>query len=227
MRVFLAFAFRADDQEIVRYIDRLVASHGLQSRTGEGLGGEKLTDGVQLRIDQSDALVGLATRRDARQDGGYTTHQWVLDEAGYARAQKKKVVLIVEDGVDIGGMYQPHEYISLKSGTSAEAMLRLSEALREWKEERGRSVKVQILPPSVAHSLGSAKATDCSYRLWLRGKQSGWTKTTAVPEGGGAFVWIDGVQDDHLIQIQVANGRKTWTSPATSQWLQVSLKAEK
>jgi hypothetical protein len=228
MKIFLAFAFRPDDKELVGWIDRLLASHGVQSKTGEGLGGEQLNPAVQERIDQCDALIGLATRRDAKQAGGFTTHQWVLDEIGYARNKGKKAILVVEDGVDIGGMYQPHEYIPLVRAEPLGTMLALSDTIGVWKHERGRTVKVQILPPTVANALGAGgNGIQCSYRLWLKGTYSGWTTTTAVPEGGGAFVWIEGVQEDHLIQLQIADQGKLWLSPATSQWMQVSLKVGK
>ena len=225
MKVFLAFAFRPQDTELVGHVGRLLASQHLTAVTGEGLGGEQLTPAVQDRIDRCDALVGLATRRDQKQGGGYTTHQWVLDEIGYARGQKKRAIAVVENGVDVGGMYQPHEYIPLDTTQPLPALLRLAETLGLWKQETGRTLKVQILPPALATKLGAgANGAQCSYRLWLQGKSSDWTSVTPQPEGGGTFIWVEGVQEEHLVQIQIKDKGKVWQSLATSQWIQVELK---
>ena len=42
MRLFLAFAFRPQDKELVGHVEQLPASHYVQPVTGEGLGGEQL-----------------------------------------------------------------------------------------------------------------------------------------------------------------------------------------
>ncbi len=52
----------------------------------------------------SDALVAILTKRESKQDGKWTTHQWVLDEMRYARASNEKSIALVEERVDIGGM---------------------------------------------------------------------------------------------------------------------------
>ena len=46
---------------------------------------------------------------------------------------------------------------------------------------------------------------------------------TPIPEPGGTFIYVEGVQDDHLVHIQVEDERRIWQSPATSQWMQVRL----
>jgi hypothetical protein len=224
MKVFLAFAFRDEDRDLVTYADRLLASQFVESLTGEDLAGEQLTPAVQKRIDECDALVALLTRRDQKQAGGYTTHQWVSDELGHARATKKRAIALIENGVDVGGMYQPHEYIPLDRANLLPMLLRLSETIGLWRREFGRTVKVQILPMQLAKKLGGgANGVRCAHRLWRQGKFSGWTEVTPVPEGGGTFVYVDGVQEEHLIQIKVEDKGKVWQSTATSQWMQVQL----
>ncbi len=113
MKIFLGFSFRNEDKDIVEQVGQLITSHLVQVETGERLGGEQLTPTVQERIQHCEALVAVLTRRDPKQDGKWTTHQWVLDEMGYARANGKKAIALVEQGVDIGGMYQSHELIPL------------------------------------------------------------------------------------------------------------------
>jgi hypothetical protein len=204
VKIFLAFSFREEDKALVGYIEQLLASHHVQAITGERLGGEQLTPAVQRRIDASDALVALLTRRDALQAGGWTTHQWVLDELGHARAHQKRAIAIVEDGVNIGGMYQPHERIGLNRDHPVETLLILSETVGLWKRAVGRTVKVQILPQPLAMRLGTAgNSSRCRHRLWVRGKFTDWRDSNPVPEGGGTFIYVDGVDEEHLIQLEV------------------------
>jgi hypothetical protein len=223
MNIFLAFSFRAEDKPLVGYIDRLLASQFVQVRTGENLGGGQLTPEVQRRIDECDALVGLLTRREQLASGGWTTHQWVLDELGRARTNGKPAIALVEEGVDPGGMYQPHERIPLDRANPVEALLRLAETVALWKMEMGRPIKVQLAPEEIAAKLGDG-TIPCRHRLWQQGKYTDWREVNAVPEAGGTFVYLDGVREDHLIQIRAEEQDKVWQSPATSQWMMVQLK---
>lgn len=224
MKIFLAFSFRQEDKGLVSYVEQLLASQFVPIITGERLGGEQLTPAVQARIEQAHALVGLLTRRDQKIRSGWTTHQWILDEIAYARAQKTRVIALVEDGVDVGGMYQSHEYIPFKRDNLMEALLVLSEHVGLWKNEFGRTVKVQILPESLAKKVGTTISNvRCRHRLCLQGKYTEWREVTPVMEPGGTFIYVEGVHDEHLVQIQVEDQRKIWQSPATSQWMSVRL----
>ncbi|HWG96716.1 MAG TPA: hypothetical protein VN647_06500 [Nitrospira sp.] len=133
-----------------------------------------------------------------------TTHQWVLDEMGGARSNSKKAIGRVEQDVDIGGMYKSHELIPLDKADPIHALMRLSDTIGLWTKELGRTVKVQILPDTVAKRQGSSdNRIKCQHRLWLRGAYSDWKYLTPVPEAGGTFVFVNGVQDDYLFQVQI------------------------
>jgi len=224
MNIFLAFAFRDEDKPLVGYVERLLASQFVQVKTGENLGGGQLTPEVQRRIEECDALIAILTRRDPLQNGGWTTHQWVLDELVWARAKEKRAIALVEEGVNAGGMFQPHEWVALNRDNPVEALLRLAETVGTWKRDAGRVVKVQIAPEEIANRLGDGGIT-CRHRLWQQGKYTDWHEVTPVPEAGGTFVYLDGVRDDHLIQIRAEEAEKNWQSPATSQWMLVQLKS--
>jgi hypothetical protein len=225
MKIFLAFSFRPEDKDLVSSVERLVASHGVQVTTGERLGGEALTPEVKSRIDDCDALVAVLTRRKKQVGGGWSTHEWVRDELGYARAKNKKAIALIEKEVDHGGMYQPNEYLGLDQAAPLPAFLNLSETIYGWREALGKTVKVQILPPALAHQLGLEVAgLKCRHRLGRQGRFTKWQEVYAYPEVGGTFVHIEGVREDHLIQLEVIdNAAKRWRSHAASQWMQVEL----
>lgn len=225
MNIFVAFSYRDDDKLLAQYVERLFASQMVKPITGERLGGELLTLGVQKRIDGSDAVVALLTRRDRLAAGGWTTHSWVQSELGYARNRGKNAIALVEDGVDVAGMYQSHECIPLARENALEAFIRLAETISGWKQDKGRMVKVQVAPEAIADRLSDEKVV-CRRRLWKQGNFTDWEKVTPVPEPGGTFVYLDGVQDEHLVQLQAEQSGQTWQSPATSQWMLVQLKAK-
>ncbi len=228
MKIFLGYGFRDPDRELAEWCERLFASQFAHMKTGERLGGQVLSDAVRALIDDCDALVALLTRRDAKLDGTFTTHQWVLDELGYARAQRKQAIAVVENGVDVAGMYQPHEMIPLDRANPLQAFLALAETIGLWKSNLGRPVKVQIMPPELARRLGfAADQIRCSHKLWARGKDGPWKPVKPIAEVGGTFVWIEGVKEDDLIQLRIEGiGNQPMQSPATSQWMQVQIMGE-
>ncbi len=223
--VFLAYAFREPDIALASQVERLLASHNVRAVTGEALGGEAITPEVQARIERSDALVGLLTRRDQLAAGGWTTHDWVRDEIGIARGLNKPAIALVEQGVTVGGAWAQNEYIPLDRANLAEALLRLSETIGEWKGRAGRTLKVQILPDDVASALAGIDGVSCRYRLVEGGTFYPWQTADLIPETGGAFLYLRGVQDDHLVQIEIQRAdQRSWFSVATSQYVPVNMR---
>lgn len=223
--VFLAFAFRENDRQLANNIEQLLASHDVRVITGERLGGDALTPAVMDRIDQSEGLIGLLTQRDPIATGGYTTHQWVQDELGYARSKAKRAIALIETGVTVGGAYAPNEHISLDRQDLLPSFLALSDTIGEWKRDIGRMIKVRILPPKLGVRLGQGTETvKCRYRLYVGGNSTDWKESTPVPEPGGTFVFLEGVHDHHTIQLEIIEDQKpTWLSIASPQWVQIQL----
>ncbi|CAG0957683.1 hypothetical protein RHDC4_00497 [Rhodocyclaceae bacterium] len=164
MKVFLAHAFRKEDALLVAEVEKLLRKRHLEIVTGEDLGGGQLTPEVQRRIDASDALIALLTRRVRQEAGGWATHPWVQDELGRARTLGKPAIALVENGIDIGGMYQPHEQIPLDREQSDKALLKLAETLLVWQPSRVRRWPVLLalgfLTIGVALAMGWREATD-------------------------------------------------------------------
>ena len=56
MKVFLAYAFRDQDRDLVADVEALFESHNVRLVTGEQLGGQALTPAVKERILESHGL---------------------------------------------------------------------------------------------------------------------------------------------------------------------------
>lgn len=222
MKTFLAFSFQDEDRDLARNVEALIASQNIGVLTGKKPVGGGVAPEVQGRINESNTLVGLLTRREALLNGGWSTHQWVLDEIAWARARGKPTIAMIEEGVRTDGMFAANQRIDLDRQHPLDAFLTLSETLGQWRQAIGRSVKVQIAPSAIAQRIGKEELS-LEFRLWLKGQYTEWRGIAAVPEPGGTFVHIDGVQDDHLIQLRAKHQRRVWQSHATSQWLLVQL----
>jgi hypothetical protein len=220
-RIFLAFAFRPNDRELANQVQQLLGSHDVPAITGENLGGDALTPAVKDRIDDSDALIALLTQRDRITDARYTTHQWVQEELNYARDKKLRTIALIETGVDVGGMYASHEYIPFDRENPLPAFLRLSDTIGMWKREIGRTLKVMILPPDLARTVGQGEIK-CRYRFYSD-RWTKWNETEAIREIGGTFVYLVGVRDEYTIQLEVKLQDAKWQSVATPQWVQIEL----
>jgi hypothetical protein len=222
-RVFLSFSFRQEDRDLVSDVEQLLASHDLTAPKGRVVGGGQLTEEITKRIQSCDALIALATRGAALNAGGFVSHPWVLDEFAHARSIGKKAVALFEDRVQSAGAWAQHERIDYHRDNPLPAFLRLSEIIGDWKRSAGRTVKIQLRPVELAHSLWKAKSSTCMYRLVSGGTPGPWIPVTPIPEPGGTSLWIGGVQDDHLIQVSVKLQRAQWQSPAASQWMPIEL----
>lgn len=224
LKIFLAFSFRREDRDLVRRVEALLESHGIRVDTGEVLGGEMLTPAVKKRIDGSDALVALLTRREKMASGKWSTHDWVRDEVSYARTRKKAAIALVDVAVDVGGAYQEHERIDYDPKKESLAFLKLSQTVGEWKSQSGRLLKIRILPEDLGQTVGTlGDQAKCECRFTTQGKTTRWFPASSVPEPGGTYAYVPGVLEDALIQLRVRLPGETWMSPAAPQWMDATL----
>ena len=222
---FVAQWFDDQDRSLVAEIDRILYSHGILPMTGDHTGGMQLEEGVKKRIDESDSLIALATRRTQVGNDEWQTHPWVINEYGYALAQRKSAIAIVEQGVRWEGMYAGREHIRLDRQKASDALLRLSITIGVWKEDAGESWTLQILPDTLAERIEEEAANcDCQFRTVERGRYSDWQPVSPVTEAGGVFLYVNGVKEQQKIEVKVATNQGRWKSPATPRWMPVELR---
>ena len=53
-------------------------------------------------------------------------------------------------------------------------------------------------------------------RFVFEGEVSDWREARQIPEPGGTFIYVTGIQDDALIQLRFEHGGASWQSPAMS-----------
>jgi hypothetical protein len=223
-KIFLSFSFRDADRELVGMVDQLVESHNIARNTGQRLEGQPLTDAIREKINHSDGLIALLTRRDLRDDGGWTTHDWVRDELNFARQAEIQAIALLEDGVVMSGAFGEHERLEFSRDQLPDALLALSATIGLWKRRAGRQVKVSIVADDLvsnARFLGGLMKVE--YRFIVGGEVKPWLPVTPLLEVGGPAVYLPGAQDGFLIQLQVKDGPDQWISPATPQMIEIRL----
>lgn len=100
--VFLSHRFA--ETEYVNGLTQLLEGHGFAVVIGNSMN-TYVSQGVLQRISEADYFICLMTRDKKKDDGNYTTSAWLLEEKGAALALKKRIVLLVEHGVDeYGGL---------------------------------------------------------------------------------------------------------------------------
>jgi hypothetical protein len=230
-KIFLGFSFRPENERLVRDVDRLVRSHGLVLVTGEILGGAGLTDEIQHRIAEADALVALLTREEKIEgQEAWRPTGWVNSEYISARARHQRAIALVEDSVKVDGAYAENEHIRIDRQCPCEAMIRLSETIGHWKLESGRSLEIRLLPEAAA-TLAASEGARCEYRVVPRMLPMGtdppsWQKGWARPKPGGVFLIIPGVRQDEAIEVRILEGDiARWRSVESPQWVHVELKS--
>jgi hypothetical protein len=232
VKVFLSHSFRAEDRHLVATIDSLLGAQDVLVATGRRLGGAAITPEILRRIETTDALVALLTRRERigeEEAGRWTTHNWVRDEINYARGRAKPAIALVEAGVELDGAYDEHERITFDRDNPLDALLELAETIHVWREGLGVQRQVQIKPDDIGEELRNREnELTCKYRLVSPdGVPGDWRTTKPMLQPGGTILFVDGVLgDDHYIEVEVAgpDGRAQWWSPATAQLINVELR---
>lgn len=131
--IFLAHSFHDSDKDIVESIEKVIGAFGIELKTGRRLGGEVPESEIEKRIESSDALIALFTKRE----GGWPTSAWVLNEYGHAVSIRKWAIAIVEKTVIddwLGTMRNARERIELDRGDFGPAILMLVEQIGTWRK---------------------------------------------------------------------------------------------
>ena len=203
----------------------MLESHGLRVVSGEELGGGSLIPEVMGRIEKSDALVALMTKRSAPPDYG-GTHPWVVDEFKHAKSRSISAIALVAPGVTVAGAYQDAERIDYDPQDGLKAFLKLSKTVGLWKSQAGRLLKVQLFPQSLADQIagggGNARCEYCFYET--DGTRGTWRSASAVPEGDGTYLYLKGVTEEVRVQVRVELAGQIWLSRALPQGMPVELK---
>ena len=217
--VFLSHSFAEEDRNFAFQVERLIRSHGLVVCTGKNLAGRSLSAEVTKLIESSDGLIALCTER-ARNPVA-STHPWVLQEYAIARAAAlrdptKQALSVWQTGIAVQGIDTGFEHVDYDPPRPADAFLRLSEILGEWKQRAGRLLKVQLMPEDIARQIGrSSDRVQCLYRWQANGQEAEWIAGRVRREVGGIFGYLRVPDTAEMIQVRATGPDVNCESPYT------------
>lgn len=231
MRVFLSSTFQDVDREVVGHIESLLSSHDVQVVTGRRLGGGDLTPTIMSQIEACDGCVALMTRRERLGDPAderWATHPWVRDEMNHARANGIRSIALVEAGVSADGAYSERERIPFDREAPLAAFLALSDTIRIWREELGRTRVARVSPDDLGRRFRREANMRCRYRFVSpEGDRTEWVDAEPIAAPGGTLLYLKGVRSDtDQVEVEVLeNGSPLLYSEATPQWLSIALES--
>jgi hypothetical protein len=119
--VFLSYRF--EEEDLIDGLIQLLIDNNFTVLDGKS-SNTYIGQGIIDRIRQAEFFLCLMTKHKAKEDGLYTTSPWLLEEKGAALALGKRIVLMVEDGVDeIGGLQGDWQRIHFNSRSFLKASL--------------------------------------------------------------------------------------------------------
>jgi tetratricopeptide (TPR) repeat protein len=137
---FVGHSFLPEDQAIVAYIKDLLREMEVICSTGERAEAAEIHEKVKRRILAAEYFVGIFTRRHKIEGKDlWTTTDWVVQEMAFAAANKKKLVILREEGVvDFGNLQGNLEYIAFNRQELHLATIKLLQTLSSLNPNRMR-----------------------------------------------------------------------------------------
>ena len=202
-----------------------MVSHKIKPVDGERLGGANLGDGVKDKINDCQAIIIILTKREAGK-----TNDWVRDERAYAEGRKLKIITLIENGLDDKGMFTDRERLRIDVNKQELKILELSETINHWRNVLGNVKKLLIRPKDVSESISNSIGDNpIKYRIWKSKHyrdniEPNWSNVIPAPEEGGATLYIPGIRNKDLIEIEATVSAEKWRSPAANHNIIVELK---
>jgi tetratricopeptide (TPR) repeat protein len=176
LSAFVGQSFAQKDEPINRQILDFLRSAGIACETGEEAENRQISVKVRERIEAHPLFVGILTRRAAlepenvsmtyvarrafgRGADHYTTSGWVLQESGYALAKSRRIILLVEPGIEFPGLQGDLEYVTLHRSQIEKTFQKLNEILTNIRSAEAQPLLDKGLPGTAA-SPGEAQSTE-------------------------------------------------------------------
>jgi len=165
MAVISAFVGRSFDPEeellwtkIGKCLDSL-KSIGFSWEDAEEAQAKPISDKVKEKIQRNDLFIRILTKGDAITSGCSTSKYifmrkilnwlasyWIIQESGYAIGKGKKVIFLIESGLEIpGGLNSDFEYIPLNRNNLLDAFLKVNQIIANEMATKIEFLREQVV----------------------------------------------------------------------------------
>jgi hypothetical protein len=220
MRIFVGYGYNDRDKWIEEYVFPLLAAMRFDIAHGKVVYGGGISDEIIKVIRMSDAMIGFTTRRGDPEDGGYRTHEWVVQELTSAAAfidPKIPWVEVRESGVmPPGGALDAAvvQRINYREDDRARCLVEIAQAANRF-EELTRITPVRLGPGDTADVIAGVSQDPsfrCEYEVLRHLRQLPAERVAVLPMKGSLFVQLRGIQRDDLVRISVSARGRVWRS---------------
>ena len=212
MKVFISYGYTPRDQWIEEVIVPTLKAIGCECVTGKNLAGQGITPAIQKLISSSDSLISFVTKRESSK---LQTSPSVLQELAFALNHGMSTIAVLEEDLDenVLGLASDHHYLHLRTDKKEECVRDLVEVVAVWL--RKRPLELKLLPEPLYRELIpflNRKEVICQYRTFHKTEESQEQPCKLVAVKGALMVCIQDIDPDHLFQIKLQAGGKTWLS---------------
>lgn len=119
----------------------------LRTLLGENFGGGLISAGVRERIEKSFFVVAILSREVELSDGTWRASEWVIQEISWARALKKDLLILVEEGVTFtNGILGDVERLTFNADRFSDVLIPLGRQMRALLNRHFMTTGIKRLP---------------------------------------------------------------------------------
>lgn len=143
--------------EISKFLDSL-KKVGFDWENAEEGQARPISDKVKEKIARNDIFIGILLKRDLicskrlsllgryhiSETINWTTSYWIIQESGYAIGKGRKVIFLIEDGLNIpGGLNADFQYVDIYRNTLSATFTKLNEIITDEISLKVRYIEAQ------------------------------------------------------------------------------------
>ncbi len=149
MKAFIGQSFDDKDAEIVKKIKAQIESLDIECETGEKPRHGGVSEKIKKRIINNDIFVGIFTcdnkilleNGQSSKQNFYTTSNWVIQESGFAIAENKKLIFLVEKGIHkFPGLQGDQEYILFSRDLLETAFTKINYIVLSMRDKTSKEI---------------------------------------------------------------------------------------
>jgi len=153
VKAFIGHSFDDKDAIIVNKIIDHIESLDIECETGEKPQHGSVSEKIKKRIISNDIFVGIFTCDNKiliengrlRKKDSYTTSNWVIQESGFAIAENKKLIFLVEEGIyRFPGLQGDQEYIPFSRDLLETAFTKINNMVLSMSDKTSKEIPSEI-----------------------------------------------------------------------------------
>lgn len=199
-----------------RTVRRVIEAMDLRVVDGMDLGGRRVDEEMDKRIEDADAMIALVTPQ-ADGAGNLALPEFVSTEFQTARTLRKPRLRVLHATLAARGLGAGEEYAPFDPANTLDVVMKLLGTIALWKKEQGRAVQIRIEPDELASRFDARRHDRCEYELMIQsGRARPARETMLWREPGGPLVHVPNFVEGARVSVRLTIDGERWQSPFVS-----------